>query len=65
MIVVARDSIRRDQDCAKMFVDEHQIIVAFKAEEKVFLKVSSKTKTLKRGKCHKLSLRYCGSFQIL
>ena len=31
----------------------------------VFLKVPAQSKTLKTGKCEKLSPRYCGPFKIL
>lgn len=47
-----------------MYADKGRREVAFEQGEFVFLKVPTKLKTLKAGKCQKLSPRYWGPFKI-
>ncbi|MCO5567643.1 hypothetical protein L7F22_021337 [Adiantum nelumboides] len=65
MIKVARESICSAQDRAQTYANKARKKVTFEKGDFVFLKVPAKSKTMKMGKCDKLSLRYCGPFKIL
>ncbi|MCO5610193.1 hypothetical protein L7F22_064429 [Adiantum nelumboides] len=65
MLKAARESIRSAQDRAKTYANKACRKVTFEKGDFVFLKVPATSKTMKTGKCDKLSPRYCGPFKIL
>ncbi|MCO5587133.1 hypothetical protein L7F22_041080 [Adiantum nelumboides] len=65
MLKAIRESFRSAQNCVKTYASKGRKKVTFDKRDFVFLKVSTKSKTMKTGKCDKLSLRYCGLFKIL
>ncbi|MCO5584567.1 hypothetical protein L7F22_038497 [Adiantum nelumboides] len=65
MLKVARESIRSTQDRAQTYANKAHKKVTFEKGDFVFLKVPTKSKTMKMEKCDKLSSKYCGFFKIL
>ena len=55
MLALAKDNIRQAMDRAKSYVDANRSFREFEEGEKVFLKVSSHSKSLISGECAKLS----------
>jgi hypothetical protein len=50
---------------AKTYVDQTRFVRNFDVGYRVFLKMTPRKSQLRLGKCYKLSLKYCGLFQIL
>ncbi|MCO5570270.1 hypothetical protein L7F22_023989 [Adiantum nelumboides] len=65
MLKAARESIHSAQDRAQTYANKARKKVTFEKGDFVILKISAKSKTMKTGKCDKLSPRYCGLFKIL
>lgn len=65
MLKAARESICSAQDRAKTYDDKGRKKVTFEEGDFVFLKVPTKSETMKTGKCDKLSPRYCDRFKVL
>jgi len=58
-------SIKSAQDRAKYYADKKRSHHEFEVGGKVFLKVTPKRSRLKLGKSKKLSLQFCGPFEII
>ena len=65
MLHIALGSIHSAQDQARVYADKGRRKVIFYEGDMVFLKLPVQSKTLKMGKCEKLSPRYCKPFKIL
>ncbi|MCO5592692.1 hypothetical protein L7F22_046695 [Adiantum nelumboides] len=65
MLKAAHESIRSAQDRVQTYANKARRKVTFEKGDFVFLKVATKSKTMKMGKYDKLSPRYCGPFKIL
>ena len=65
MLQIAQDNIHSAQDRARNYDDKNQRDITFNEGDLVYSKVFTQLKTLKMGKCQKLSPRYCGPFKIL
>jgi len=53
------------QDRTKHYANNKRLFREFVVEDKVFLKVEPNRSSLKLGKSRKLSLRFCGTFEIV
>ncbi|MCO5609005.1 hypothetical protein L7F22_063225 [Adiantum nelumboides] len=65
MLKAANENIRSTHDRAKPYANKAHKKVTFEKGDFVFLKVLAKLKTMKTEKCDELSLRYCGSFEVV
>ena len=65
MQVISRETLKRTSDRQKRYANLHQSSQAFKARDKVFLRVKPKRSSLQLGKYKKLAYRYCGTYEIL
>ncbi|MCO5578595.1 hypothetical protein L7F22_032439 [Adiantum nelumboides] len=65
MLKAARKNIRSTQDRAKTYANQARKKVTFEKGDFVFLKVPTKSETMKTRKCAKLSPRYCDPFKVL
>ena len=65
ILIFARQNVQQAQDRYKKYANEHRRLVSFEEGERVFLKVSEHSQSLKTGIVAKLSPRYCGPFTIL
>ncbi|KAJ7544899.1 hypothetical protein O6H91_09G098300 [Diphasiastrum complanatum] len=64
MLELAKVNIRQAMDRAKSYADQNRTPREFVVGDMVFLQVPN-SKTLKTGKCYKLSPRYCGPWKIV
>ncbi|MCO5587003.1 hypothetical protein L7F22_040948 [Adiantum nelumboides] len=65
MLKAACESICSTKDHVGTYAHKACKKVTFEKGDLVFLKVLAKSKTMKTGKCDKLSPRYCGPFKVL
>ena len=64
-MVKIKQNLKATQDRQKTCVNKGRTFRKFKVGDQVFLKVKSRTSSLKLGNCSKLAVRYCGPFEIL
>ena len=60
-----RQNLKASQDRQKIYADKHRVRREFSVGDHVYLRVRARKGSLKLGSCAKLSLRYCGSFEVL
>ena len=60
-----RKKLKASQDRRKRYTDKHRVDREFNVGDHVYLKVREKKSPLKIGSCAKLSLRYCGPFEVI
>ncbi|MCO5611729.1 hypothetical protein L7F22_065987 [Adiantum nelumboides] len=65
VLKAAHENIRRAHDRAKTYAIKARKKVTFEKSDFVYLKVPTKSKTMKTKKCDKLSSRYCCPFKVL
>ncbi|MCO5573213.1 hypothetical protein L7F22_026982 [Adiantum nelumboides] len=65
MLKAVYESICSAQDRTQTYANKAHKKVTFEKGDFVFLKVPAKLKTMKTGKCDKLSPRYCDPFKIV
>ena len=64
-VVNIRQNLKSSQDRQKSYADKHRMNREFSVGDHVYLKVKEKKSSLKLRSCAKLSLRYCGPFEVL
>jgi hypothetical protein len=60
-----KKNLKASQARQNFYPDNNRVFRYFKVGEHVFLKVKEKTSSLRLGSFPKLSIRYCGPFEIL
>ena len=64
-VVKIRQKLKAAQERQKSYADKHRVNREFSVEDHVYLRVRARKSSLKLGSCAKLSLRYCGPFEVL
>ena len=64
-VVKIRHNLKVAQDRQKSYADKHRVNRELDVGDHVYLKVRARKGSLKLGSCAKLSLRYCGPFEVL
>jgi hypothetical protein len=60
-----KKNLKASQGQQKNHANKNRVFRDFKVGEHVFLKVKAKRSSLRLGSCPKLTVRYCGPFEIL
>ena len=64
-VVKIRQNQKAAQDRQKSYADKHRVNREFSVGDHVYLRVRARKSSLKIGSCAKISLRYCGPFEVL
>ena len=64
-VVKLGQNLKAAHDRKKSYADKHRVDREFSVGDHVYLRVRVRKSSLKFGSCSKLSLRYCGSFEVL
>jgi hypothetical protein len=64
-MVKIKHNLKDSQDRKKNYADKNKVFRDFRVGEHVFLKVKAKRSSIRLGCCPKLTVIYCGPFEIL
>ena len=65
MLQIAKESIKSAQDRAQFYANQGRVPKEFEVEDMVYLKIPKESRGIYKGRCSKLSPRFCGPFKIL
>ena len=65
MLQIAKESIKSAQDLAQFYANQGRVPKEFEVEDMVYLKIPKESRGIYKGRCSKLSPRFCGPFKIL